>query len=101
MREDGKYSIVLCHRPEVFAAYAELGADLIFTGCAHGGQSRIPFVGGLIAPNQGFFPKYTEGVHHQGQTDMTVSRSLENSILPTRIHHSPEPAVVTLEPEVS
>ena len=101
MLKEEMYNIVLCHRPEVFAAYAELEADLVFTGHAHGGQIRIPFVGGLIAPNQGFFPKYTEGVYHQGQTDMVVSRGLGNSILPIRINNSPELVVVTLESEAS
>ncbi len=90
------YNIVLCHRPELFDNYAALGADLVLTGHAHGGQIRIPFIGGLIAPNQGFFPKYTEGIYHKEDTDMIVSRGLGNSIIPVRINNTPELVIVTL-----
>ena len=91
------YNIVLCHRPELFEGYVEIGADLVITGHAHGGQIRIPFVGGLIAPNQGVFPQYTEGVYHEKNTDMVVSRGLGNSILPIRINNTPEFVILTLE----
>lgn len=90
------YNIVLCHRPELFDNYVALGADLVLAGHAHGGQIRIPFIGGLIAPNQGFFPKYTEGVYHKEKTDMVVSRGLGNSIIPVRINNTPELLIVTL-----
>lgn len=93
---DNFYNIVLCHRPELFNAYTEMKVDLAITGHAHGGQFRIPFIGGVIAPNQGFFPKYTEGVYHQDSTDMVVSRGLGNSILPVRINNMPELVVITL-----
>ncbi len=91
------YNIVLCHRPELFDGYVEAGADLVLTGHAHGGQVRIPFVGGLVAPNQGLFPEYTAGVYHKNKTDMVVSRGLGNSILPVRINNTPELVIITLE----
>ena len=90
------YNIVLCHRPELFKGYVATGADLVLTGHAHGGQVRIPFVGGLIAPNQGLFPDYTEGVYHENNTDMVVSRGLGNSVIPVRINNMPELVIVTL-----
>lgn len=91
------YNIVLCHRPELFDGYVQTQADLVLTGHAHGGQVRIPFVGGLVAPNQGFFPEYTEGVYHQNKTDMVVSRGLGNSIIPIRINNMPELVMITLD----
>lgn len=91
------YNIVLCHRPELFEGYVAVGADLIFTGHAHGGQVRLPFIGGLVAPNQGVFPKYTQGVYSQNGTDMVVSRGLGNSIIPVRFNNMPELIIVTLE----
>lgn len=92
-----QFHILLSHRPELFPLYAEYGFDLVFSGHAHGGQFRLPFIGGLVAPNQGLFPKYTADDHHIGQTTMIVSRGLGNSIIPVRIFNRPEIVVVTLQ----
>ena len=91
------YNIVLSHRPELFEEYVNMQADLVLTGHAHGGQVRIPFVGGLIAPNQGLFPHYTEGVYSKDNTDMVVSRGLGNSVIPVRINNTPELVMITLK----
>jgi predicted MPP superfamily phosphohydrolase len=94
---DSDFKILLSHRPEKLADYKDAKVDLLFSGHAHGGQFRIPFVGGLLAPNQGFFPKYTSGIYKEENTSMIVSRGLGNSIFPFRINNSPELVVVTLE----
>ena len=91
------FTILLSHRPEYFEIYDEYPVDLVLTGHAHGGQFRIPFVGGVYAPNQGFFPKYTDGVHSTDDMDMVISRGLGNSKLPVRIFNTPEIVVVTLK----
>ena len=54
--EDASFTILLSHRPELFDTYAAHDMDLVLTGHAHGGQFRLPLIGGLIAPNQGLFP---------------------------------------------
>lgn len=92
-----KYTILLSHRPEVFETYVEMDIDLVFTGHAHGGQIRIPFIGGVIAPAQGFFPKYTEGVHKEKNTTMVISRGIGNSLFPFRVNNRPELVVVELK----
>lgn len=97
--DENYYNVVLCHRPELFKGYVDTGADLVLTGHAHGGQVRIPFAGGLVAPNQGFFPEYTEGVYHEKGTDMVVSRGLGNSVIPVRINNMPELVIITLNQE--
>lgn len=95
--EEGNFKILLSHRPEMFPLYSEYEFDLVFSGHAHGGQVRIPFVGGLIAPNQGLFPKYTFGKYSLDNTTMIVNRGLGNSIIPLRIFNRPELVVVTLK----
>lgn len=91
------FNLVLIHRPEHFQQYVEVGSDLILTGHAHGGQVRIPFLGGLVAPNQGFFPEYSEGLYSEKDTDMVVSRGLGNSIIPVRVNNMPELVIVELK----
>ena len=90
------FKILLSHRPELFDIYSNSNVNLIFSGHAHGGQFRLPFIGGLIAPDQGFFPKLTEGIHTSNDTSMIISRGLGNSIIPVRILNRPELIVVTL-----
>ncbi|BES64406.1 metallophosphoesterase [Gottschalkiaceae bacterium SANA] len=91
------FTILLSHRPNPFEVYANYPIDLVFSGHAHGGQFRLPFLGGFIAPDQGLFPTYTEGAHTLKQTTMIVSRGLGNSIIPLRVFNRPELLVVTLE----
>ena len=91
------FTILLSHRPEVFKIYVEKNIDLVFTGHAHGGQIRLPFIGGIIAPNQGTFPEYTDGIYREKDTTMVVSRGIGNSIIPFRVNNRPELIIVELK----
>ncbi|MCT4598108.1 MAG: metallophosphoesterase [Vallitalea sp.] len=89
-------TILLSHRPELFEVYKQRNIDLILCGHAHGGQIRLPFIGGIIAPNQGLFPKYDGGKYNYNDVNMIVNRGLGNSIAPIRIFNKPEVGVITL-----
>lgn len=89
-------TVLLAHRPEKFNIYVTNNIDLVFSGHAHGGQIRLPFVGGLVAPGQGLFPKYTAGTFEDGKTTMNVSRGLGNSTVPFRIFNLPQIVAVEL-----
>lgn len=91
-----KYNVLLSHRPEFIKEYTNERLDLVLSGHAHGGQVRLPFIGGLVAPNQGVLPKYTAGLYVEQNTSMVVSRGLGNSIIPQRILNRPEIVVVQL-----
>ena len=97
--ENGEFTVLLSHRPELFDTYADHGLDLVLSGHAHGGQFRLPFFGGLVAPNQGFFPEYDAGIYTEGNTNMLVSRGIGNSILPFRINNRPEVILIELQAE--
>ena len=96
VEEDG-FSVLLSHRPELFDTYVDSGMNLVLSGHAHGGQFRLPFVGGLVAPNQGLFPEYDSGLYTKGNTNMIVSRGIGNSILPFRFNNRPEVILIELE----
>ncbi len=93
----GQFSVLLAHEPQLFEEYTEHDIDLVLSGHAHGGQFRIPFIGGFVAPDQGFLPEYTEGLHEENGTSMIVSRGLGNSVVPQRLLNRPELVKITLE----
>ena len=93
------FTILLCHRPNYMEIFKRYSLDLVFCGHAHGGQFRVPFVGGLFAPDQGLFPQYTSGAYPEGETTMIVSRGLGNSVVPIRLFNRPDVVMATLRSE--
>lgn len=96
---DKDFKILLAHRPEMAELYEKTGVDLVFAGHTHGGQIRIPLIGAVYAPDQGFFPDYAAGSYRIGKTELVVSRGLGTSIIPFRIFCDPELVLLTLEKE--
>ena len=94
--DEREFTVVLAHEPQYFARYAGTGVDLVLSGHAHGGQFRLPFVGGIVAPDQGFLPEYTAGEYYMNGTEMIVSRGLGNSVIPVRLFNFPEIVCVEL-----
>ena len=93
------FTMLLSHRPECFNVYQNKNIDLVLSGHAHGGQFRLPFLVGVIAPNQGFFPKYDAGIYTENGTTMIVSRGIGNSIIPLRINNRSEIVIIELNCE--
>lgn len=95
--DDDGFTILLSHRPELFDVYVRNSMNLVLSGHAHGGQFRLPFVGGLVAPHQGLFPEYDAGLYTEGNTNMLISRGVGNSIFPFRINNRPEVILIELQ----
>ncbi len=96
------FSVLISHRPDYLEIYGKSGVDVVLTGHAHGGQIRVPFVGPIVAPGQGFFPKLTQGVHYSGNTALVISRGLGVSeLLPLRTFNRPELVSVVLRHETN
>lgn len=91
-----QFTVLLSHRPEYYETYKKTDANLVLTGHAHGGQFRLPFIGGIVAPNQGFFPEYDSGVYKEADFAMVVSRGIGNSVIPVRINNQPEIVLIEL-----
>lgn len=98
---EGTYHVLLSHRPSLLEAYAASGADLVFSGHAHGGQVRLPVIGAVFAPDQGLLPQITAGVHTAGQAQVVVSRGLGNGTPFPRLWNGPELVAVTLRAQES
>lgn len=88
--KEEQFVMLLAHEPQNIKRYSEAPVDMILSGHAHGGQVRLPLIGGLVAPDQGLFPEYTEGLHKEGNSSMIISRGLGNSVIPVRIFNRPE-----------
>ncbi|MBR5127348.1 MAG: metallophosphoesterase [Roseburia sp.] len=94
------FTLLLSHRPEMFAMYCNQGVDVVLSGHVHGGQVRIPYIGGIIGPGQGILPDYDAGIYMADGTTMVLSRGLGQSIIPFRVNNPPELVVVTLKSRI-
>lgn len=97
--DSADFTVLLAHRPELLAKYAQFPLELVVSGHAHGGQVRIPGVlNGLYAPNQGWFPKLAGGAYTQDGTTLIVSRGLAVRTRLPRIFNRPEVVLVRCLP---
>lgn len=93
-----KYNLLLSHSPNRPINYHHEYTDLILTGHTHGGQIRIPIIGPIVAPGQGFFPKYDKGIFELGDTTLYIDSGLGNSALPIRMLNRVQITNITVEP---
>ncbi|MBR1731339.1 MAG: metallophosphoesterase [Ruminococcus sp.] len=103
-QEDENFSILLMHQPEYFCwKLKEKKLDLILCGHTHGGIVRLPFIGGLIAPNQGILahngdilPDCTKGYYSSGTANMYITGGLGNEVFVPRFYNPPEISVINV-----
>lgn len=94
-----RYKLLLCHIPTAWLDWGymdKFSVDLVLSGHYHGGQIRLPLIGGLYAPYVGMFPEYTEGMFEGGKATCILSTGLGSSLGLPRINNLPELTVVTL-----
>ncbi len=92
-QDTDRFKILLSHVPEGLLLWKSMEhweVDLVFSGHVHGGQMRIPFVGGLYDPEEGFFPTYTKGMYECGNGTMVLSAGLGSSRGMLRVNNLPE-----------
>lgn len=98
-----RYKILLSHVPTAWLDWGlmdDYPVDLVLTGHYHGGQARLPFVGGVIAPYVGWFPEFTEGLYTGQQATVILSTGLGSSPGIPRVNNPPQLVVVDLVPEI-
>lgn len=100
------YEIVLFHRANFLDKFKNRGYNLVLSGHMHGGQFRIPKVGGVVSPKTNFndktkifFPKYFGGEYVDENTKMIVSRGIGNPTFLPRVFNRPEICSIILNKE--
>ena len=94
-----RFKILLNHIPTTWLDWGyidDFPVDLVLTGHYHGGQIRLPLIGGLYAPYVGAFPKYTEGIYTGEKATCILSTGLGASPGIPRIDNLPQIVVVEL-----
>lgn len=97
-----RYKLLLCHIPTTWLDWEYIDKypiDLVLTGHYHGGQIRLPLVGGLYAPYVGWFPPYTEGIYYGEQATCILSTGLGSGPNISRLNNPPRVVVVDLIPQ--
>jgi len=94
------YTILLSHAPDIVWRQRKLPVDLILCGHTHGGQIRLPFLGALIAPGQGFLPAYDKGEFALGKgTMLYIDSGYGTSVYPLRFWNRSQVSLITIRGE--
>ncbi len=97
-QDDKHFSVLMCHYPEAYIwKISEYNIDLMMCGHTHGGMVRLPFIGGLYAPEQGWFPDYDKGYYSSGSANMIINAGLSTSVKIPRFNNPPDITIVTLK----
>lgn len=95
--QSGAFKLLIAHYPSLFYDYLAEGAvDLGVCGHYHGGQIRLPIVGGLYHGDTGFFPRYSGGLYQLTQGTIFVSRGMGGHSGVPRVNNRPELAVIDI-----
>jgi predicted MPP superfamily phosphohydrolase len=91
------FTLLLAHAPAIIDKSAINRADLVLCGHTHGGQIRLPLVGAIIAPGQGFFPTYDKGIYNvDGKTTLYIDSGLGTGVLPVRFLNRSQISFITV-----
>ena len=96
VEKDG-YKLAMSHFPDLFyEAMADMNFDLAVAGHYHGGQIILPGIGGLYAPEIGWFPEYYGGAYPLKHATLIISRGLGNGTWVPRINNAPELVLIDI-----
>lgn len=77
-------NIILSHYSKNVRDNIDDTMDIIFSGHTHGGQVRFPFIGALLAPGEGYFPKFDKGLFKYKNSQIYIDSGLGNTLMDLR-----------------
>lgn len=98
------FTMLLCHYPLCWIKNDNLeqwDIDCVLSGHVHGGQIRLPIIGGIYAPDHGMFPGQLCGLYHSQDRErvMVLTRGLGGRSRLPRVGNVPEILVLDILPE--
>lgn len=92
------FTLLLSHSPNIIIKYKNIDSDLILCGHTHGGQIRFPLIGSLIAPGQGFLPKYDKGLYElNNNLKLYIDSGVGTSTIPIRFLNKSQISLIVLK----
>lgn len=94
-----RYKLLLCHMPAAWIQWGSLeywNVDLVLAGHTHGGQIKLPFIGGITAPDQGWFPDVTNGFISRNGRNLIISAGLGTNGWVPRVNNPPELVIIEI-----
>lgn len=99
-QQEEEFKLLLCHMPAGMLLWSGLekwNVDLVLSGHEHGGQVRLPKIGGLYSQDEGWFPQYTEGKFERNNHTLILSKGLGSGKIIPRIGNRPEITVIYIK----
>lgn len=97
-------SILLCHKPYHFEAFAKTNVGLMVSGHTHGGQIVLARFGRAVMSLSSMASHFVEGTYRPEESDsltsLYVSRGIGVVGLPIRVNCPPEITQITLMPKI-
>ncbi len=92
------FTVLLTHSPDIIPRLERHpGVDLTLCGHTHGGQIRLPFLGALFVPGQGWLPRWDRGLFTLANgTLFYIDSGVGWSGLPLRLGTPSQITVVTV-----
>ncbi|QGH35002.1 metallophosphoesterase [Gracilibacillus salitolerans] len=91
-------TVLLSHAPDLSHTEYSEPVNFVLSGHTHGGQIRFPLIGAIVAPDQGFFPKYDQGLFDLNERQqLYIDSGLGTSVIDLRMFNQSQMTLITVK----